>query len=369
MSHKIGIDVRMIQHTGIGTYVRGLLSGWAQLGVQDQMDLALYGNGRKFEDYDSIPKRPFRSKIYSVGEQIEYPWRLKDCRLWHAPHYNVPIVKGKTRLVVTIHDLIHWIFRKDFFSPAQEFYASFMFKRAATQADHVITVSNKTKNDLVTHFDMEPDRVSVIYEGVGESFRELSDPTAVDAVRVKYGIPENYFFYIGLLKPHKNVLWLIRLFNRLKKEKKIDASLVLVGKKDKKYPEGFEDLSALESNENVIHLPFVEEKELITLYNGAIALVHPSLYEGFGLTLLEAMACGTPVIACRSASIPEVVGDAAYLVESGDERDMTEALVRVEKRIVLREELKRKGSDRVTRFRWEDAAEKTAAVYEKVLSL
>jgi len=368
MSYRVGMDVRMIQHTGIGTYVKGLLDGWVQTGAQGDLDLALYGNGVHSDTYGLLPNFPFHSRIYSVEEQIEYPWRLKDCRLWHAPHYNVPIVKGRTKLVVTIHDLIHWIFRKQFFTPAQEFYASFMLRRALAQADHVITVSEKTKNDLVTYFNASPEKIAVIYEGVGPRFQKQDDLRRVEAVKKKYQIPKDYFLYIGLLKPHKNVLWLIQLIKKLRQEGRLHSSLVLVGKKDKKYPEGFEGLSVLKSDEDVIHLPYVEDDELIALYNGATALTHPSLYEGFGLTLLEAMACGTPVIACRAASIPEVVGDAAWLVDSGNENAMAEAMIQMEQDPARRKEWIQKGNQRAQRFRWEEAAKQTAEIYERVLS-
>jgi glycosyltransferase involved in cell wall biosynthesis len=368
MTHAIGIDIRMIRHTGIGTYVRGLLENWLESGITKDLDLAVFGQGQSAERFSTLPRYPFRSRIYSMEEQLEYPLRLAHCRLWHAPHYNVPFMKWKTKLVVTIHDLIHWVFRKDFFTPLQAFYAKTMFERAVKEADHVIAVSQRTRDDLVEYFNADPDRISVIYEGVHETFRELKAAPVVTGVREKYQVPETYFIFVGSLKPHKNVLWLIRLFEKLKRDQKIDAALVLVGKKDSHYPKGYEDLASFEKREGMVHIPYVEEEELVALYNGALALIHPSLYEGFGLTLIEAMACGTPVIACRSASVPEVVGHAAYLVDSCAERDMAEAIVRVEKFPNLREELKRKGRARAQQFRWEEAAAKTAEVYERVLS-
>lgn len=368
MNHTIGIDARMISHTGIGTYLRGLFWGFQETGLAEELDISLYGTKMEASRWREFPMHHFYSRIYSIEEQLEYPFRLKSCRLWHSPHYNVPAVKGKTKLVVTIHDLIHWIFRRQFFSPLQAFYAGKMLRRAVRLADHVITVSRKTRDDLIEHFNADSDRISVIYEGVGGEFRELEDPHLIQRVKQKYGLPENYFIYVGTLKPHKNVQWLVRLFKKLMRDEKIDASLVLVGKKDKQYPPGFEDLAHLKNESGIIHLPVVGGDELVALYNGALALIHPSLYEGFGLTLLEAMACGAPVIASRAASIPEVTGDAAYLVDSCSEREMTEAIVRLEKIQSLREDLKQKGRHWVRRFRWEDAARQTASVYERVLS-
>ncbi len=367
MTHTIGIDARMVSHTGIGTYLRGLFWGFEKTGLSRDWDISLFGKRIDAGRWREFPAHPFFSRIYSIEEQLEYPFRLKRCRLWHSPHYNVPAIKGKTKLVVTIHDLIHWIFRRQFFTPLQAFYAGKMLRRAVRVADHVITVSRKTKEDLIEHFNADPDRISVIYEGVAEGFSELEDKGLIDKVRHKYHLPENFFLYVGTLKPHKNVQWLVRLFKKLKREEKIEAILVLVGKKDKNYPPGFEELAQLRSEGGIIHLPSVESEELVAIYNGALALIHPSLYEGFGLTLLEAMACGTPVIASRAASIPEVAGEAAYLVDSCSEREMAEAIIRMEKVAGLREDLKKKGRLWVRRFRWEDAALQTASVYEKVL--
>ena len=358
----------MIRNTGIGTYIQGLLEGFRKTGLCQNYEMRLFGKEGP-ENFPSAKRVSFRSKIYSFSEQIEYPFRLNRCSVWHSPHYNIPMRKGKTKLVVTVHDLIHWIFRREFFTSLQAFYAGKMLRHVARQADHIITVSQKTKDDLIYHFDADPAKISVIHEGVAEVFRTATNRDKIEAARKKYGVPESFFLYVGMMRPHKNVLWLIHLFRRLRKESKIDAGLVLIGKKDRRYPEEFEALSKLQPQEGIFHIPYVETEELAALYTQAIALVHPSLYEGFGLTLLEAMACGTAVIACRAASIPEVVGEeAACLVDPCADGEMANALIRLEKVTGLREELERRGRVRAQRFSWDQAAAKTAEVYEKVLS-
>jgi len=362
---QIGLDIRMIKHTGIGTYLQGLVTSFKNEEIRSGLDLRLFGGTRQ-EMTEGFSRHPFRSRIYSVEEQLEYPLRLARCRLWHAPHYNIPVFKGKTKLVVTVHDLIHWIFRRDFFTPLQSFYVEKMLTRVVELADHIVTVSHKTREDLIRHFNADPERISVIYEAAGERFRP-AEAAAIADLKCRYGLPENYFLYVGSLKPHKNVLWLVRLFKKLKAQGKIDASLVLIGRKDRRYPNGYESLARFKSDQDVIHLSYVGRDELPVFYSGAVALIHPSLYEGFGLTLLEAMACGTPVIACRSASIPEVAGDAAYLVDSCAENEMMDAIVRMEKFSDLREKFSRKGTEHVRRFRWEETAKKTAEIYDHVL--
>jgi len=363
--HRIGLDVRMLQNSGIGTYLRGLLSGMRTLGLDK--DLALFGH----EPAGTRPGDVFSAPIYSIREQLQYPGRLKQCRLWHAPHYNVPLLKGKTKLVVTIHDIIHWIFRKQFLSPVQTAYAGFMLRKAVTSADQIIAVSHHTKKDLIEHFHAPEQKITVIHEGVDETCREMPPAelaSAFEKIREKHKVPRDFFLYVGLLKPHKNVLMLTRLFRRLKEAGKVRASLVLIGRKDKAYPAGYEDLASLSSTKDIFYLPSIESQELKVFYNQALALVHPSLYEGFGLTLLEAMGSGTPVLTTNSSSIPEVVGNAALRVDATDETAMGNAIVRLDQDAALRESLRLKGLERVKLFHWKDTARKTAEVYGKALA-
>ena len=269
---SIGFDIRMIRHTGIGTYIRELLSSMVEWGVAKRHKLAFFGG----EPLPYVPKEisqlAFRSAIYSIGEQLEYPVHLERCRLWHSPHYNIPWNKKKTRLVATVHDLIHWIFRGRFFNSVQGFYAGAMLRRAVRECDHIIAVSERTRNDLLRHFHADPDKVSVIHESVNECFRKLP-PDAIESVRIKYRLPESFFLYLGSLKPHKNVLWLARIYQKLRAQKKIHSSLVLVGRKDRRYPKGFEDLASVEKmNSGIFYLPEVEYGDTIALYS-AFALI------------------------------------------------------------------------------------------------
>ncbi|MFH1208533.1 MAG: glycosyltransferase family 1 protein [Candidatus Omnitrophota bacterium] len=362
---RVGLDIRMLQNSGIGTYLRGLLGGLEALGLD--RDLALFGP----EPTETWPGRVFSAPIYSIREQLRYPDLLRQCRLWHAPHYNVPLRKGKTKLVVTIHDIIHWIFRKQFLSPLQTAYAGFMLKKAVTSSDQIIAVSHHTKKDLIDHFRAPEQKITVIHEAVDETCRELAPAElapAFEKIREKYKVPQDFFLYVGLIKPHKNVLMLLRLFRRLKEEGEVRASLVLIGRKDKAYPAGYEALASLSSTKDIFYLPSIESQELKVFYNQALALVHPSLYEGFGLTLLEAMGSGTPVLTTNSSSIPEVVGDAALRVDAADEIAMGNGLIRLDQEAPLRESLRLKGLERVKLFSWRETARKTAEVYERALA-
>ena len=367
MIYDLGIDTRMLRHTGIGTYLKGLLSHLETSGLAGNRQICLFGDPATNGRLRDSNFQPFRSSIYSLTEQLEYPFRLAACRLWHAPHYNVPLRKGKTKLVVTIHDIIHWKFRGRFFSPFQAAYARLMLGKAVQSADHILTVSESTRQDLITDFKASPEKISVTYEGVAESFKPSRDEKKSPPVISGHKIRSPYFLYVGMLKEHKNVHWLIRLFRRLKKAGKVQSALVLVGPLDPTYQKKFPDDLQIRAREDIVHFPSVSPSDLLSLYQGAVALIHPSLYEGFGLTLLEAMACATPVVAFRTSSIPEVAGDAAWLITPDDEEALEQALHRLEDDSTFRNKLAEKGIEQAGKFRWADMTQKTVEIYDRLL--
>ena len=366
---EVMMDARMIRHSGIGTYLRGLLGAYQGHSFFRKHSLGLALSPKLFSEVNGCAQPfPFLSPIYSIQEQMEYPFRLGGCRLWHAPHYNVPLLKGRTKLVVTIHDLIHWVFRGKFYSPLQGAYANYLIRQAIRLAGRIITVSNNTANDLVKYFGVSRNKVRVVYEGVAPQFFSPPEESERKKVLVRYALPESLFLYVGLIKPHKNVKRLVEVFKRLWREKKIKSALVVVGKKDKNYPAGYEALRQLSTGEGIHYIPAIEsESELSALYASATALVHPSLYEGFGLTVLEAMASGTPVIASRVASLPEILGESAYYIDPHSNDSLGEALELLESDEGLRKRLAEKGKKQAGKFSWKQAAEETIRVYEEVL--
>lgn len=365
--NTVGIDMRMIQKTGIGTYLRGLLSGIQRIYGFRRYAFLGFGSGPQ-SLLGPAQTIPFTADIYSIQEQLQYHRLLKQCRLWHAPHYNIPFFKGRTKLVVTVHDLIHWIFRKDFFSPLQALYAGTMFRRTVQTADHIIAVSNSTRQDLIQYFKAAPEKITVIYEGVQPNFPKFASFDELDRTFRQFKLPASFFLYVGSLKPHKNILFMTELFRSLKQATKIQADLVVVGGKDARYRSGSEGLRDFASGGGVHYLPQVTADQLAHLYQGAMALVHPSLYEGFGLTLLEAMACGTPVISSHAASLPEVAGEAAVLFDPKNAEDLAAALIRVEKSESLRRKLRENGFIQLKKFSWDETARQTLNVYDRVLS-
>ena len=366
---EVIVDARMIRHSGIGTYVRGLAGEFQRHSFFKDHILGLALPPPLFSERGIVEKIiPFHSSVYSVQEQMEYPMRLKQCRLWHAPHYNIPLLKGKAQLVVTVHDLIHWIFKNQFYSPAEAAYAWFFFRRLAHSADRIIAVSKRTRDDLIQHFKVAPEKIRVIYEGVSEDFFEIPDASRRRQILSKYHLSEPFFLYVGLLKPHKNVNRLLRVFAKLRAQGKTKSSLVVVGKKDRKYPKGFELTEGLKTGNGVYYFPQVDSREeLACLYASAQALVHPSLYEGFGLTCLEAMASGTPVTVSRAASLPEVVGEAGHYFDPYSDDSLSQALIEMEKDERMRKELAEKGKLRARQFSWAKTAVATIQVYQELL--
>lgn len=366
---EIILDARMIRHSGIGTYLRGLIEGYRNQPFFEKHPLAFsFSPSLGFEAAGDGGWVPFCAPIYSVWEQMEYPIRMRHARLWHAPHYNIPLVKPRPALVVTVHDLIHWIFRKKFYSRAQALYASIFFRRVAQIADRIIAVSHQTKNDLIKHFDVPEDRIRVVYEGVSESFFTPSTRDEQKQILEKYGLPGEFFLTVGLLKPHKNVERLLRVFEKLRQSKKIRSALVVVGRKDRRYGKGRESLRRLKTGNGIFYLPEVHgRQELALLYRAAKCLVHPSYYEGFGLTCLEAMASGTPVIVSRAASLPEVVGEAGRYIDPASDVSLEGALLELEEDPELRKSLSQKGPARARNFTWAKAAQETIQIYGELL--
>lgn len=363
------LDARMLHHSGIGTYLDGLLNEFENNSFFETHSFGLALPTKLFPQINGkLFRQPFDVPIYSIREQIEYSFQMRHCRLWHAPHYNVPLFKKRTRLVVTIHDLIHWIFRKEFFSSTQALYAQFLFNRAIKQADKIIAVSEQTRNDLIQYFKAPPEKIRVIHEGVSSDFLTLPSQDDRQEFLKKHNLPERFFLFVGLIKPHKNLVRLIRVFKKLKSEKKVESDLVIVGKKDRKYARGYETLRNLGTGDGIHYLPLIDSrKELALLYASARSLIHPSLYEGFGLTCLEAMAVGAPVIVSKAASLPEVVGEAGYYVDPHSDESIRLGILKLEDNETLRRELAEKGRLRVRQFNWAKAARETAEVYKEVL--
>ena len=356
---KIAIDARMIQMSGIGTYIKALMGH----GIYD---IAL-GDGNDILKYDANVKViNYSDKIYGAGEQLHFPFkelRKSGADLLHVPHYNVPVFyRGK--LAVTVHDLTHLVLPQFLPNKAAYLYAKFLIGYAVRKAEVVFTVSENSKRDILRFYNIPEDKIAVVYNAVDSRFvhRDRED---VSYLFDKYNIPRDkkVIMYVGNLKPHKNLPRLLEAYSKMNGRE--DTCLVLVGKAFDS-----EDLTpqikALGIEDSVIKTGIIVDNELVDFYNLADLFVFPSLYEGFGIPPLEAMACGTPVVCSNNSSLPEVVGDAAYMFDPYDEKQIRDAMEKVLGDDSLAQSLVERGYKRVKLFTPERIENTTKAVFDKI---
>jgi len=282
--------------------------------------------------------------------------------LFHATEHLLPRFSS-VRTVFTLHDLI-FLFHPETHKPLNRWFLTLMMPRFLRAADAVIAVSECTKRDAIRFYSIPEEKITVIYEGVSPRFRP-ANPEAVRAVREKYGLPERFILYVGTIEPRKNLTTLLEAFHHLLATR--DLRLVFVGKKGWLYEGFFRRLRELGLEDRVIFTGYVPDEDLPAIYSAADLFVFPSLYEGFGLPVLEAMACGTPVVCSNTSSLPEVAGDAAILVDPTDVRALAGAMERVLTDEHLRAEIYAKGLGRARQFTWAKAAQETLKVYLEVM--
>lgn len=349
---KIAIDARMIKMSGIGTYIQHLLKA-------EIYDIAL-GKESDLKEYNINTLIEYNSPIYGIKEQLKFPYKkLKKIKpdVLHIPHYNVPIFyRGK--MIVTIHDLTHLVYPEFLPNKLAYFYAKFMMWIAIKKSTKIMTVSQNTKKDILKFFKVNPDKIEVIYNGVGKEFVKKGKEE-IEYLYEKFNIPKNkkIIMYVGNLKPHKNLERLLEAYSKI--QDKEETVLLLVGKSFKKYDILEDKEKLLKIKENVIHTGMVEQKELVDLYNLADLFVFPSLYEGFGIPVLESLACGTPVICSNTSSLPEVGKDRVGYFNPMDIEDIKN---KIEEYLKNNKEIN--CEDYLKEFNWSHIVEKV----EKVLN-
>lgn len=345
----IGIDARMIEMSGIGTYIQHLMA-------QGIYDVAI-GDEKVIRRYDkTVNVVQFDAPIYGLKEQLRYPNTLireTGVNIMHFPHYNVPI-SYKGDYVVTVHDLTHLVFPQFLGNRIKYFYAKFIMANALKRAKHVFTVSEYSKKDIIRFFNVPSKKISITNNAVDEDFR-VKNLHEIAYLYDKFSISKGkkLMLYVGNLKPHKNLESLLKSFQMINRTRN-DVELILVGK-------AFKGVNLLKWEENlgiaekVIHTGLVSKQELVDLYNLADLFIFPSLYEGFGIPPLEAMACGTPVIAADNSSIPEVCGNAAMLVDAKNIKMLSDTIVETIDNDYLKKELINKGFEQSKSFCWDTA--------------
>jgi glycosyltransferase involved in cell wall biosynthesis len=374
---RVAVDARPAvfpQKTGIGYYTWHLLKHLRAVDPGTEY-LAWYLNARALvggrrrlladlpvtERWTPIPAWWFER----LTERFDLPrveWFAR-FDVFFAPNFVPPPTRTR-RLVVTVHDLAFRLHPET--APQSTRWWLARIDRTLRHASRIIAVSEATKRDLLELYALEPEQVSVIPHGVDGQVFHPSSPEEVERIRRRFGIAGPYLLSLGGIEPRKNLPNLVRAFARLPAEGR--PTLVVAGGSVEWNPEGRDALQEAmrdlpwEVSERVVLTGYVGEEEKVALLGGAEALVYPSLYEGFGLPVLEAMACGTPVVTSDLSALPEVAGDAALLVDPRDPAAIASAVERVLEDEDLRRDLKRKGISRAAAYTWEATARRTAAV-------
>jgi len=360
---RIAIDASRItvpRRTGTENYALQLIRALLALPTRYHFDLYF----RDQPGLDLLPKSgnynthviPF-PRLWTHLRFASELWRTRPPLTWVPAHTLPRFFPGKA--VVTVHDLGYLHFPKA--HPAKERrYLDFTTRYSATRADRVLADSEATKHDLIVHYQIPAEKIRIVYPGVDERLKPTFDPT----VRAKYNLPERYLIFIGTLQPRKNIARLVQAFARWQMESDHkEVALALGGKPGWLYdPVWVDDVA------NVCVLGYVDDADIAALYSGALGLVLPSLYEGFGFPVLEAMRCEIPVLCSNTSSLLELGGDAAILVDPLDVDSIAEGIRKLVEDDALRTDLIARGKIQQAKFTWQSAAQAVISVFEEILA-
>lgn len=373
---RIGLDLRpfLRDETGIGVYFRNLLSSLSA--IDESNRYCLFSASRK----DRFPKDRLPGFSNRILRDMPWPTRIVD---WAWSRLGVPtldalfreridlthsptplILPTRGRRIVTAHDL----FFLDFPDLTDDHTRTFFTRRAPgalRRADGVIAVSDYVRRRLVENVGVENRRVRVIHHGTDPAFRRVVSRNRLTALRARYGLPERFLLFVGASEPRKNLPMLVRSLNLLSKPVKA-VPLVIVGRKGSDHARVLETVTREGAEDRVLWLNYCPSSDLPGIYRLAALLVIPSLCEGFGLPVLEAMAAGLPVAAARTAALPEIAGGAARYFDPGDPHDMARCLGEVLEDRDLRRQMIEAGKKRSSEFDWDRTARETLAFYRDV---
>ncbi len=366
---------------GIETYLRQLIAHVGQVDHKNQYTLfisehnrhiftdVVYSNFAK-ADILLVPANP--SRIDRIGRKLKLAPSFiaqqlakHPVDLLHYPGTTIDQLDVKTAAVVTMHDLQHEYF-PEFFSKRELVRRKSTYLPSAKKARHIITVSEFTRQSVIQRYNISPEKITAVHHGISPIFKPAGDERLVSSIRQKYHLPEQFIFYPANPWPHKNHARLFEAIKLLREQYGFTVHLVLSGVWSAQTT--LIDLIAGYGLAGQVQiLDYLPYHELPALYNAAAALVFPSLFEGFGLPVLEAMACGCPVICANTTSLPELASDAAVLVDPIDVAQIAESIYTLLQDCSLQKSLRENGLGQAKKFSWERAARETVNVYESVL--
>jgi glycosyltransferase involved in cell wall biosynthesis len=368
----IDVSAAINSRAGLGRYARSLAQ--AVIHEMDTPPTLFYNRtsgAQMIPDWQGVPQRsirlgykPWRMLVW-LGQllRLSYKPLVPGASLLHATeHLLMPL--GRVPTVMTVHDLIYKLF------PQHHKRLNFWFLNAAMplfvrRANAIIVVSQATKNDLIRHYGTPDNKITVVHEAAAPHFRVVSE-AEVARVRARYDLPERFLLSVGTIEPRKNLTRLVESLAQLRREDR-RLQLIVVGAKGWLYEEFFNRIEELKQTEAVRMLGFVPDDDLPAVFRAATVYVMASLYEGAGLPVLEAMACGTPVVSSRESSMPELGADVPHYFNPYDVRHMTDVIREVLNDKRLREDMAAAGPERARHFSWERAARETLAVYQSVI--
>jgi len=372
VAHHICIDARKLEDFGIGTYVRNLVVHLAEIDRENRYTLLVRVPPREFplELPETFRLVQERAPVYSLREVLSVAWRLfrLDVDLYHATHYVLPAAV-RPPVVATIHDIIHLLYPEFLPSRLAFFYAQRMIHRTLMRADRVVAVSRNTKADLRRYFDVDGAKIQVVYNGVDDVFRTRLAPDDVDRWLRQLGIERPYVLFVGnAAKPHKNLDRVVQAYARARKRAGFTASLVCVGDRSAAEFKIRQRAEQLGIADDVVLLGHVAGEALPAIYQGATLFLYPTLYEGFGLPVIEAMASGVPVVTSNTSALKEVAEGYAHLVDPLDVEAVADAIAQCMGDADHRESLAKLGLRRADDFSWRRTAERTLEIYERTIA-
>lgn len=367
---RIAIDAHHIglQRTGSETYVSNLVRNLALLEPNGEQYAVYMDPRQNLEGVKSKPCFEIRNiptSIPHVRFGMFYPvesW-YKFFDVFHSQYSVPPLLRGRS--VLTVYDLTFERF-PEFFSAKFRRQMKALVRWSCHRADHVITISESSKRDLVEIYRLDPKRVTVTYPAAAENCRPLASEQAAKYVGQNYGVEGPFVLYVGNLEPRKNLQRLLEAFAHLKQKELISHKLVIVGQKAWLYDGIFETIRSYSLEREVVLTGYVPTNDLAFLYNAASILIYPSIFEGFGLPVIEAMACGTPVITSLGSSLEEIAKDAAVLVDPYSVSSIAAAIEKVANDASLRGHLRRSGLAQAAQYSYVRMAEQTRSVYHQL---
>ena len=371
---RIGIDARMYgkAQSGIGNYIQQITKHIFQLDRENEYFLFMLEPA--YSQFPLPNNRVHKIKTsaywYSYAEQTKFLGLINKYRLdlMHFPHFNAPIFYNRKR-VTTIHDITPKFFpghkQKSWWR--KKAYG-LTIKTSLRKSAKIIADSNATKQDLIKYFKVPADKIAVVYLGIESDFKKIENYAKIKELKDKYQITKPFIFFLSVWRNHKNFEGLIKTFEILKKQGDFEYQLVLGGQEDPHYPNIRQTVNRSEYKNDIITPGFITDQEVPLFYNAAKMFVIPSFYEGFGLIGLEAMACGLPVIASQTTSLPEILGDAALYFDPNNYEGMAEIISHVLTSAELQENLRQKGFLQIKKYSWSECAKKSLEIYKQILS-